>query len=84
MFSWLNELHELTQREPRDLPWDSVAIVRREYTDLLNYYKRHYDMELTDDGWVGRPKPNWQRTCVECGSNYVVDGQRCACCADRL
>lgn len=84
MFSWLNELYELSHMQPPGLPWDSVAIIRQEYQHLLDYYKRHYDMKLTDDGWIGEPKQNWQPSCTECGSGYVVDGERCACCADGL
>lgn len=85
MFSWLNELYELTQLEPVGLPWDSVAIIRREYQNLLDYCKHHYDMKLTSNGqWIGTPKPNWRKTCSECGSGYVVDGVRCASCADGL
>lgn len=84
MFSWLNELYELSQMHIDGLPWDSVAIVRREYTNLLSWFKHHYDMKLTSDGWIGTPKPNWCKTCADCGSAYVADGQRCKSCADRL
>ncbi len=84
MFTWLNKLYELSQWEKDGLPWDSVAIIRQEYRNLLEYYKHHYTMTLTSDGWIGEPKPNWRQTCIECGSTYVVDGVRCACCADGL
>lgn len=84
MITWLNELHELSQMEPSGLPWDSVAIIRREYQQLLEYVRCHFDLELTSDGWIATPKPHWRETCLECGSRYVVDGVKCRSCADGL
>jgi hypothetical protein len=62
MISWLNELRELIElyeQTPPILPWDSVAIVKREYERLLEYMRYHYI--LTDlgpeEGWYCEPKP---------------------------
>lgn len=84
MISWLNELYELTQIEAAGLPWDSVAVIGREYERLLDYVQQHYTLTLTTDGWIATPKPNWRETCAECGSIYVVDGVKCGMCADGL
>lgn len=84
MIAWLNELHELTQRDVSDLPWESMAVIRCEYENVLDYVRHHYTLELTSDGWIATPKPNWRETCARCGSGYVVDGVRCRSCADGL
>ena len=52
LFTWLNELYELTQLDPSGLPWDSQAVIRHEYQRLLDYAKCHYILKLTEDGWI--------------------------------
>jgi hypothetical protein len=88
MISWLNELRELIEayeQTPPILPWDSVAIVKREYEHLLEYMRHHYILtDLGSEGWYAEPKKDWRKTCFDCGSVYVIDGVRCGMCHDGL